>query len=172
MPLLEGTDGIEKMSKSLGNYIGIDDTCNEMYSKAMSIPDEIEEIMKQLESGKINPRDIKMKLAKEIVKLYHGQVAAEGAEKYFKSVFQKKNISDDIKEIEIIKSSSINEQSTILKIITNMEFGKSNREAKRLVEQGAVELNGEKISVEEILDLKEGDIIQCGKRNFVKVIIK
>ena len=188
MPLLEGPDGMEKMSKSLGNYIGIDENCNDMYSKAMSIPDEliiryyelvtdihpdeIEEIKKELESTKINPRDIKMRLAKEIVKLYHGEVAAKDAEEYFKSVFQKKSVPDDIKEIEIMKNSMINEQSTIFKIITDMEFAKSNREARRLVEQGAVKLNGEKISLEETMELKNGDVIQCGKRNFVKVIMK
>ena len=188
MPLLEGIDGTEKMSKSLGNYIGIDESCNDMYSKSMSIPDEliikyydlvtdihpdeIEEIKKDLESTKINPRDIKMRLSKEIVKLYHGEIAAEEAEEYFKAVFQKKSIPDDIKEIEIIESSMINEQSTILKIITDMEFAKSNREARRLVEQGAVKLNGEKISLQDTIQLKNDDIIQSGKRNFVKISIK
>jgi tyrosyl-tRNA synthetase len=188
MPLLEGTDGMEKMSKSLGNYIGIDEDCNDMYSKAMSIPDEliikyydlvtdihpdeIAKIKEELESTKINPRDIKMRLAKEIVKLYHGEVTAAKAEEYFKLVFQKKSIPDDIKEIEIIKDSMINEQSTILKIITDMDLAKSNREARRLVEQGAVKLNGEKISLQETMEVKDGDIIQCGKRNFAKINIK
>lgn len=187
MPLLEGTDGTLKMSKSLGNYIGIDETCNDMYSKVMSIPDEliikyydlvtdihpdeIQEIERKLESGKINPRDIKMNLAKEIVKLYHGKVASEEAQGYFKAVFQKKDIPADIKEIEIIKNSMMNEQSTIFKIITDMQFAKSNREARRLVDQGAVKINGEKISIDNLLDLSDGDIIQCGKRNFVKIII-
>lgn len=188
MPLLEGTDGIEKMSKSLGNYIGIDENCKDMYSKAMSIPDEliikyydlvtdihpdeIEEIKKKLEKGEINPRDIKMKLSKEIVKLYHGEAAAQDSEEYFKSVFQKKIIPDDIKEIQLINNSLINEQSTILKIITEMNFAKSNREARRLVEQGAVKINGEKIGLQEVMELRNGDIIQCGKRNFVKILIK
>ena len=187
MPLLEGIDGIEKMSKSLGNYIGIDENGNDMYSKAMSIPDElivkyydlvtdihpdeIEEIKKELANGKANPRDIKMKLAKEIVKLYHGEVVAKDSEDYFKLVFQKKSIPDDIKEMEISNKSMINEQSTIFKIITHMEFAKSNREARRLVEQGAVKLNGEKISNETAFNLKDGDVIQCGKSNFVKIII-
>lgn len=188
MPLLEGTDGIEKMSKSLGNYIGIDEHCNDMYSKAMTIPDEmitkyydlvtdihpgeIEEIKKELESGKVNPRDIKMKLSKEIVKLYHGEVAAEESEEYFKLVFQKKDIPDDIKEIEIVSNSKINQQNNISKIITDMAFAKSNREAKRLVEQGAVKLNGERILLQETIEFKNGDIIQCGKRNFVKIVMK
>ncbi|MGH4123945.1 MAG: tyrosine--tRNA ligase [Clostridium sp.] len=187
MPLLEGTDGILKMSKSLGNYIGINENCNDMYSKVMSIPDEliikyydlvtdihpyeVQKIVRQLESRKINPRDIKMKLSKEIVKLYHGDVAAEDAQEHFKTVFQKKDIPQNIKEIEIIKNSILNEQSTIFKIITDMEFAKSNREARRLVEQGAVKINGEKISIKNVFDLKDGDVIQCGKRNFVKIII-
>jgi tyrosyl-tRNA synthetase len=187
MPLLEGIDGIEKMSKSLENYIGIDENCNEMYRKAMSIPDqliikyyelvtdihpnEIEEIKQELECKKNNPRDIKMRLAKDIVKLYHGEVSAKDAEEYFKVVFQKKSIPDDIKELEIIKDSMINEQSTIFKIIIDIDCAKSNREARRLVEQGAVKLNGEKITLDKIIDIKDGDIIQCGKRNFVKIII-
>lgn len=188
MPLLEGTDGTEKMSKSLGNYIGIDENCNDMYSKAMSIPDEliikyydlvtdihpdeIEDIKKKLEKGDVNPRDIKMNLSKEIVKLYHGEAAAQDAEEYFKSVFQKKIIPDDIKEIQLINNSLINEQSTIFKIITEMDLAKSNREARRLVEQGAVKINGEKIVLQEVMELRNGDIIQCGKRNFVKILIK
>lgn len=188
MPLLEGTDGIEKMSKSLGNYIGIGENGNDMYSKAMSIPDEliikyydlvtdihpdkIEEIKKELASGKVNPRDIKMKLSKEIVKLYHGETVAIDSEEYFKSVFQKRSVPCDIKEIEIKNNSTINGQSTILKIINNMEFAKSNREARRLVEQGAVKLNGENILLKENIILKNGDIMQCGKKNFVKIIIK
>lgn len=188
MPLLEGTDGTLKMSKSLGNYIGIDESSNDMYSKAMTIPDEliikyyelvtdihpdgIEKIKKELESGKVNPRDIKMELAKEIVKLYHGEIVAVESEEYFKAVFQKKDIPEDIKEIEIINNSKVNEQNTISKIIADIGFANSNREAKRLVEQGAVKLNGERISLQEIIELKNEDIIQCGKRNFVKIIIK
>ncbi|MCB2299073.1 tyrosine--tRNA ligase [Clostridium tagluense] len=187
MPLLEGTDGTLKMSKSLGNYIGINENCNDMYSKVMSIPDEliikyydlvtdthpdeVQEIVRQLESGKINPRDIKMKLSKEIVELYHGKVASDEAQEYFKKVFQKKDIPENIKQIEIIKNSARNKQSTILKIITDMEFAKSNREASRLIQQGAVKINGEKISIDNVFDLSDGDVIQCGKRNFVKIII-
>ncbi|GCD10254.1 tyrosine--tRNA ligase 2 [Clostridium tagluense] len=186
MPLLEGTDGTLKMSKSLGNYIGINENCNNMYSKVMSIPDEliikyydlvtdthpdeVQEIVRQLESGKINPRDIKMKLSKEIVELYHGKVASDEAQEYFKKVFQKKDIPQNIKQIEVIKNSARNKQSTILKIITDMEFAKSNREASRLIQQGAVKINGEKISIDNVFDLSDGDVIQCGKRNFVKII--
>ena len=187
MPLLEGTDGIEKMSKSLGNYIGIDENGNDMYSKSMSIPDEliikyydlvtdihpdeIAEIKKELLSGIVNPRDIKMKLSKEIVKLYHGEVVAKDSEEYFKLVFQKRSIPEDIKELEITNNSMINEQINIIKIITDMEFAKSNREARRLVEQGAVKLNGVKILLQDTKELKNGDIIQCGKKNFVKIIL-
>ncbi|MCB2291073.1 tyrosine--tRNA ligase [Clostridium sp. CS001] len=188
MPLLEGTDGTLKMSKSLGNYIGIDESSNDMYSKVMTIPDEliikyyelvtdihpdgIKKIKKELENGKVNPRDIKMKLAKEIVKLYHGEIVAVESEEYFKAVFQKKDIPEDIKEIEIINNSNIKEQASIFKIIADMGFANSNREAKRLVEQGGVKLNGERISLQETIELKNEDIIQCGKRNFVKIVMK
>lgn len=188
MPLLEGTDGTLKMSKSLGNYIGIDESSNDMYRKVMTIPDEliikyyelvtdihpdgIKKIKKELENGKVNPRDIKMKLAKEIVKLYNGEIVAVESEEYFKAVFQKKDIPEDIKQIEIINNSNIKEQASIFKIIADMGFANSNREAKRLVEQGGVKLNGERISLQETIELKNEDIIQCGKRNFVKIVMK
>ncbi|MEN2258426.1 hypothetical protein AAIB48_11940 [Paraclostridium benzoelyticum] len=105
MPIIEGTDGVKKMSKSLGNYIGISEAPNDMYGKTMSIPDEliiryfelvtdehpdsIEAMKSDIEQDKVNPRDLKMKLAKEVVKLYHGEEKALEAEQYFKSVFQK-----------------------------------------------------------------------------------
>ena len=112
MPILEGIDGKEKMSKSLGNYIGINESPNDMYSKVMQIPDdliikyfelatdihpdEIDKIKEELEKGEVNPRDIKMRLSREIVTLYHNDKEAILAEEYFKSLFQKNEIPEDI----------------------------------------------------------------------------
>ncbi len=120
MPLLEGLDGKDKMSKSLGNYIGIDEQANIMYEKAMTIPDEliikyfelvtdihpdiVDKIKLDLEENRVNPRDIKMNLAKEIVKLYHEEEKAIEAENRFKEVFQKGQIPNDIKTVDVLKS--------------------------------------------------------------------
>jgi len=133
MPILEGTDGVEKMSKSLGNYIGVNEKPEEMYGKVMSIPDEliikyfelatdihpdeIEEIRKALDSGKTNPRDIKMKLAHEITLLYYGNIAAEEAQKSFISVFQKKEMPEDMPTITINDRMLVDGKIDIIKII-------------------------------------------------------
>lgn len=185
MPILEGIDGVEKMSKSLGNYIGIDESPEDMYGKVMSIPDnliikyyelvtdvhpdEVKRIKAVLESGEVNPRDIKMKLAHEITRLYHGNEAADEAERRFVSVFQKKEIPDDLPPVKINDSMLFNGKIDIIKIITNVGFAPSNSEARRLVAQGAVKVNGKKIESLNDVNIQNGDVIQVGKKNFVKV---
>lgn len=185
MPILEGIDGVEKMSKSLGNYIGIDESPEDMYGKVMSIPDnliikyyelvtdvhpdEVKRIKAVLESGEVNPRDIKMKLAHEITRLYHGNEAADEAERRFVSVFQKKEIPDDLPLVKINDSMLFNGKIDIIKIITNVGFAPSNSEARRLVAQGAVKVNGKKIESLNDVNIQNGDVIQVGKKNFVKV---
>ena len=186
MPIIEGTDGVKKMSKSLGNYIGISEEPNDMYGKTMSIPDEliiryfelvtdehpdsIESMKSDLEQDKVNPRDLKMKLAKEVVKLYHGEEKALEAEQYFKSVFQKKNIPDDIAEMEVSMES---EEGLyfIPKLVAQLKLSPSTSEARRLLKQGGIKLNGEKVESDKIA-LQDGDILQVGKRKFAKLIIK
>ncbi|HHY24457.1 MAG TPA: tyrosine--tRNA ligase [Clostridiaceae bacterium] len=186
MPILEGTDGVEKMSKSLGNYIGVNEKPEEMYGKVMSIPDEliikyfelatdihpdeIEEIRKALDSGKTNPRDIKMKLAHEITLLYYDNIAAEEAQKSFISVFQKKEMPEDMPTITINDRMLVDGKIDIIKIITTAGFATSNSEARRLVAQGAVRINGVKVNDIWDVDIENGDVIQSGKRNFIKVI--
>ncbi len=186
MPILEGTDGVEKMSKSLGNYIGVNEKPEEMYGKVMSIPDEliikyfelatdihpdeIEEIRKTLDSGKTNPRDIKMKLAHEITLLYYDNIAAEEAQKSFISVFQKKEMPEDMPTITINDRMLVDGKIDIIKIITTAGFATSNSEARRLVAQGAVRINGVKVNDIWDVDIENGDVIQSGKRNFIKVI--
>lgn len=186
MPIIEGTDGVKKMSKSLGNYIGISEAPNDMYGKTMSIPDEliiryfelvtdehpdsIEAMKSDIGQDKVNPRDLKMKLAKEVVKLYHGEEKALEAEQYFKSVFQKKNIPDDIAEMEVSIEECEEGLFFIPKIVTGLKLSPSTSEARRLLKQGGIKLNGEKVENDKIA-LETGDIIQVGKRKFAKIII-
>lgn len=180
MPILEGIDGKEKMSKSLGNYIGINESAEEIYTKVMQIPDEliikyfelatdihpdeIDKIKAMLGTNGDNPRDVKMRLAKEIVILYHGDKAASAAEAHFKSVFQNNEIPEDIPSVDIV------EGERIIDIITKSKLAPSKSEAKRLMLQGGIKVNGEKVSDFENTSLKNEDIIQVGKRKFVKVL--
>ncbi|WP_032122947.1 tyrosine--tRNA ligase [Clostridium amazonitimonense] len=179
MPILEGLDGKEKMSKSLGNYIGIYESAEVMYTKTMEIPDEliikyfelatdihpdkIDDIKAKLEEGTVNPRDIKMSLAKEIVRLYHGEEEASKAEHYFVNVFQQNQMPEDLESIEIDKDM------TFFQVLVHTRLAPSNSEARRLIAQGGVKVNGEKVEQVEEVQLKDQDIIQVGKKKFVKI---
>ncbi|TCK98798.1 tyrosyl-tRNA synthetase [Natranaerovirga hydrolytica] len=186
MPLLEGTDGIEKMSKSLGNYIGIYEDAKTIFQKAMAIPDElivkyyelatdihpdkVNEIKDQLAQGTINPRDIKMDLAQEITTLYCGKEAAEKGKEHFKTVFQKNQIPEDIKEVNLVQEC-LNENNSIdlISIISKNGLAKSNSEARRLIQQNAVKINGEKYTAFTINNINEDFVVQVGKGKFIKV---
>ncbi|MDU4758950.1 MAG: tyrosine--tRNA ligase [Veillonella sp.] len=181
MPLLEGLDGVQKMSKSLGNYIGIDEAPKDMYGKAMSIPDELmmryfmlvtdmsiedqDDMEERLENGTLHPRDAKMQLAKTIVRLYHGEQAAQEAEDEFKRVFQQHALPTDIPEYAIDKPS---EAIFVPQFCTDAGLTASNGEARRSIKAGAFKVNGEKYG-EENLVLEDGMIVQVGKRKFVKI---
>ena len=181
MPLLEGLDGVQKMSKSLGNYIGIDEEPKEMYGKAMSIPDELmmryfmlvtdmpieeqEDMEKRLESGELHPRDAKMQLARTIVRLYHGEEAALEAEEEFKRVFQQRALPTDIPEYVM---DAPTEPIFVPQFCTDAGLTASNGEARRSIKAGAFKVNGEKYT-EENLKLEDGMIVQVGKRKFVKI---
>lgn len=181
MPLLEGLDGVQKMSKSLGNYIGIDEEPKEMYGKAMSIPDELmmryfmlvtdmpieeqEDMEKRLESGQLHPRDAKMQLARTIVRLYHGEEAALEAEEEFKRVFQQRALPTDIPEYAM---DAPTEPIFVPQFCTDAGLTASNGEARRSIKAGAFKVNGEKYT-EENLTLEEGMIVQVGKRKFIKI---
>ena len=181
MPLLEGLDGVQKMSKSLGNYIGIDEEPKEMYGKAMSIPDELmmryfmlvtdmsiekqEDMAKRLESGELHPRDAKMQLARTIVRLYHGEEAALEAEEEFKRVFQQRAMPTDIPEYVMVAPT---EPIFVPQFCTDAGLTASNGEARRSIKAGAFKVNGEKYT-EENLKLEDGMIVQVGKRKFVKI---
>ena len=178
MPLLEGLDGKEKMSKSLGNYIGIDEDADIMFEKAMRIPDEliikyfnlvtdihpdiIEGIDKELNDGSINPRDIKMRLAREITLLYNNEEKTKSAEERFKKVFQKGQIPDNIEVIKVNKNNL-----DISEILVNNNFVKSKNELRRISNQGGLKVNENKISDLSKVEIEDKMIIQIGKKKFV-----
>ncbi len=182
MPLLEGLDGKEKMSKSLGNYIGIDEPAEVMFKKTMEVPDEliiryfelvtdvhpreVDAIKAELEAG-ANPRDIKLRLAETITSLYHCPEDVEKAKKFFETAFSKKEIPDEIPQIKIGKPSiTLMELSELL---IKEGFVPSKSELIRLVNQSGVQLNEEKISTTDI-ELKSGDNLRIGKKKFVQIV--
>ncbi|EGL83956.1 Tyrosyl-tRNA synthetase [Caldalkalibacillus thermarum TA2.A1] len=181
-PLLEGLDGVQKMSKSLGNYIGIDEEPNEIYGKTMSIPDELMikyyelvtrlplEEVKRIEAGlksrEIHPRDAKMRLAKTLVAMYHGDEAAEQAEEHFKTVFQKRDLPEDMPEKEWTGASPVN----IVDLLHGLDMVVSKGEGRRMVQQGAVRINGDRVNdIQEEVNVRAGMIVQVGKRKFVRI---
>ena len=179
MPILEGLDGKEKMSKSLGNYIGIYDSPELMYTKTMEIPDDliikyfelatdihpdkINEMKANLESDSVNPRDVKMSLAKEIVRLYHSEEDSLKAEHHFVHVFQKNQMPEDLEPVKITDTMNF------IEVIVYAKLASSNSEARRLITQGGVRINGEKVNDFNDVKLKDEDIIQVGKKKFAKI---
>jgi len=186
MPILEGLDGVQKMSKSLGNYIGINEPPGEMFGKAMSIPDdliiryftlvttyspsEVKEIERGLKEGTLHPRDVKMRLAGEIVSLYHGREAAIEAQREFERVFSRREIPENIPEFSIAFSELDNNKIWLPKLLVEANLVSSTSEGKRLIKQGAVKINGEKIVDQDAeVELQDGMIIKVGKRKFMKI---
>ncbi|MBO8158590.1 tyrosine--tRNA ligase [Thermosyntropha sp.] len=182
MPILEGTDGVQKMSKSLGNYIGVYEEPYEMFGKIMSIPDEliiryfelltqvpmevINDYREGMEKGELNPRDVKIKLAKEIITMYHNAEEAEKAEERFRLVFSKRDIPDDIPEVELEES-----EIWLPKFLYENKMVSSTSEGKRMISQGAVRVDGEKYENENLV-IDRSLVIQVGKRKFVRVTKK
>ena len=180
MPLIEGTDGIHKMSKSYDNYIAFNDNPNDMYGKVLSIPDlliikyfnlvtnlnykEIKDYEFMLDAGKISHRDLKRKLGREIVSLYYDNKLASSAEQHFDNIFVNKGIPDNIPEI------SISENIKIVDLIKKSNLVNSNSEVRRLIKQGAVKVDDITISNIHHEIISEGKyIIKIGKRKFLKV---
>lgn len=188
MPILEGTDGVEKMSKSLGNYIGINENANDIYGKVMSIPDQLIEryfelvtdihpddlnlIKESLNRNKVNPMDVKMRLAGEIAALYHGPIASQAAEEHFKTVFQRREVPKNMMEFAIPCSLIDNDGVDLVKLLVSVGFSSSNSEARRLISQGAVKLNGNRIYSSKITDFHNGDVVQAGKLKYMRIIIE
>lgn len=179
-PLLEGLDGVNKMSKSLGNYIGIDEAPNDMFGKVMSISDDlmwryyelltdftvsdISNLRSEIENGK-NPRDVKVNLAKLIIKDFHSQEAAVAAEEEFTKRFVQKAVPDDIEEKSIAAGSY-----KLADLLVQTGLAASKGEARRLIEQGGVRIDGEKASAGDIAIAGGGSLVlQAGKLRFVKL---
>ncbi|WP_374964677.1 tyrosine--tRNA ligase [Lysinibacillus sp. RS5] len=184
MPLLEGLDGVEKMSKSLGNYIGVNEAPEVMFKKVMEIPDAliikyfelatdehprvIKEVENRLLKGE-NPRDIKLELAEIITTLYYGEEAVKEAKQFFETAFQKKQIPDNIPSmlIEIGKESVLD----IIPALIAKNYIKSKSEFMRLIKQNGVSLNGEKITVDDTDQiLMNGEVLQIGKKRFIRFL--
>ncbi|RJR47519.1 MAG: tyrosine--tRNA ligase [Deltaproteobacteria bacterium] len=199
MPLLEGLDGVQKMSKSLGNYVGIDEPAKEMFGKLMSIsdnlmlryyelltditPNELSNLKKDLEEGKKHPRQVKEDLAKEIVTRYHSANAAEHEAREFIRVLREKEIPEEIEEIILKKDNipAIRFQSLqadkgididLPYLLVTTGTAASTSEARRLINQGGVQVDGEKVSEMKIkLSPAESRILKVGKRRFKKVML-
>ncbi len=186
-PLLVGTDGEKKMSKSLDNYIGITEDPDMMYGKVMSIPDAvmidyytlatnedlqwIADLQKALQHGEAHPMEAKKKLARIIVTRYHSAEAADKAEANFTQVFSKRELPDKMPEF-LVPADIVEPDGSVslVKLITSAGLASSNSEAKRLITQGGVTLDGERIDdFEAKLELKDGQVLKVGKRRFVKV---
>ncbi len=178
VPLLIGTDGNQKMSKSLGNYIGVDEPPNEIYGKVMSIPDsliidylelltdvpdeEIAEFKKQIADQTINPMTVKKRLAYEIVAQFHGTLTAREAQDYFVKVFQMRETPAEVVPLGL--------ESTLTAELTKAGLTKSRSEARRLLAQGAIEINGKIVTEDlEMRQIEKGSIIKVGKRRFASV---
>lgn len=182
MPILEGLDGVEKMSKSLNNYIGVNEPANIMFKKVMEIPDnliikyyelatdehpdEIDRIKENLQAG-INPKDVKYRLAKTITLLYHSKAEVDAAIKYYNEAYSKKTIPEDIPTIEFNNIKLID----LIPNLIDIGFVKSKSEFIRLVKQSGVKINGNKITELELqLVLKDKDVLQIGKKKFLKLL--
>ena len=184
MPLLIGTDGTEKMSKSYDNYIGITESPKEIFGKTLSISDnliypyfelvtdvsqeELKKIRMDLDNPKVNPRDIKRRLGRNIVEMYYSKEDAEGAQNEFDKIFINKDLPENIPEIKL----AINvKKIDLIELITLVKFASSKGEARRLVLQGGVSIDGEKITdIKHAVIIDDQKILKVGKRKFIKII--
>jgi len=188
-PILLGLDGKEKMSKSLGNYIALNDPAEEMYGKTMSIPDELmlqyyelittvslqelAELRRGLADGTLHPRDAKRRLAREIVRRFYGDEAALAAEDHFDRVHKEREIPEDIPEVVLKPGDLKDGRIWIAHLLVRAGLASSNSEARRLVGQGGVRLNGEVVGDPELdWQVHSGAVVQVGKRRFARVVLK
>tara|TARA_B100001564_G_C20478623_1_gene596027 strand:- start:264 stop:866 length:603 start_codon:yes stop_codon:yes gene_type:complete len=180
MPILEGTDGVEKMSKSYGNDIGISDSANDMYGKTLSIPDNImlswftlaadvdknylDEVLQKLEHNSINPMEVKRELARKIVTLYHGEKKAIEAENHFNQVTVSKGVPDNIDSYHLEKDD------LLVNIIADSGLLNSKSEARRMIKQSAVKIDGDTVTdIHHKITTSNSIILKVGKRKFLKV---
>ena len=181
MPILEGTDGIEKMSKSYGNDIGISDSANDMYGKTLSIPDNVmlswftlaadadnqflEEVKLKIKNSDVNPMELKRDLARRIVSLYYDEKIALDAENHFNQVTVAKGMPDEIEEY------NLKEEDSLVNIIADSGLLKSKSEARRMIKQSAVKIDGEAIKdIQYKVSMGDSFVLKVGKRKFLKVV--
>ncbi len=183
VPLLEGLDGVNKMSKSLGNYIGVSESANDIYGKVLSASDalmfryydllsdlssdEIAALRAEMEAGKLHPKEVKKQLARELTARFHSPEAAQQAEENFEKVFTKGGLPDDIP----LKKIEATEDIWLPQLLVDLEMVKSTSDGRRMIKQNAVSLDGEKVTEMKTNVSPQGEIlIRVGKRRFCKVI--
>ena len=186
VPLLVGTDGVHKMSKSLGNYIGVDEAPNDMYGKTMSLPDaliipyfdhltdipdrEVVEMKASIDEGSVNPMDLKKRLARELVEQFHDEEASLIAERYFERTVQRREVPDDIEAYKLPADSELTSKR-LSDILVDAGLAASSSEARRLIGQGAVRVKDQVVTVNsDAVLLENGDILRVGRRRSVKII--
>ena len=191
MPLLIGTDGVRAMSQSRGNYIGLAEPPKEMFGKLMSIPDhliiqyftlltdvpreEIQEMERAMaaeaekEEGGVNPRDLKMSLAREIVAQFHGPEEAAAAEEEFVRVFQRAELPSEMPTFTVEAGKG---KISPIDLLVNAGLARTRSEARRLIDQGGVRLDGERITTIEPIQIKDGAVLRVGKRRFLRLVVK
>ena len=190
MPLLEGTDGVEKMSKSLGNYIGINEPAKDIYGKAMSIPDklmvryfelvtdlpakEVKAIRRGLTSAKLHPRDVKMRLAHVLVRMYHGQAAADKAQDEFVAIFRRGEMPDDILPMGVAKGDlTPGGTMWVARLLVVLGLASSTSEGRRLVVQGGVRIDESRVTdAAADVPVTDGMVVRVGKRRVARVTVK
>lgn len=182
LPLIEGTDGIQKMSKSLGNHIALKDTPREMFGKVMSLSDvmmeryyryvsaiparEIDSILQGIKAGELHPREMKAQLAERIVSLFYSVEIARKARQEFDEIFKNKGVPDEIPTVKILQKTI-----DVVSLLMEAKLVASKSEARRLIDQGGVKIGHQKISdPKAVLTLGDPFILQCGKRKFVKIV--
>ena len=183
VPLLVGTDGSQKMSKSLGNAIGVDDPPQEQYGKVMSLRDElivdyfdlltdvesgeIQEMGQAMEAGTVNPMELKKRLARDIVGQFHGAEDARDAEAHFERVVQRGEAPEEMEPVDLAAIA----QKSLSHVLVAANLASSVGQAKRLIAQGAVEVNGRKVAADHLAEeLRPGDTLRAGKRRFVRIV--
>lgn len=189
MPLLVGTDGVQKMSKSYGNYIGINESADQIYGKTMSIPDdvmfvyyelltdtpldEIEEMKNGIKEGTVHPKEAKSRLGMMLVEMYISKEEAGKARDNFESLFREKEIPGEIKEFSIAESELKEGKIWISKILSLSGLSVSNGDARRLIGQGGLKIDGKRFTDDKAnIEVTDGMVLQAGKRNFIKLRIK
>ena len=184
--LLPGTDGVHKMSKSLGNYIGVDEPANEIFGKTMSLPDrmimpyfenltdvsdaELQEMRDAMDGQSVNPMDLKKRLAGELVEQFHDADAARAAREYFERTVQGGDSPDDIESYELPPPSEL-AGKRLSRILVDADLASSASEARRLISQGAVQLDGEKVTADSSAsELEPGTVLRAGRRRMVRLV--